>query len=411
MLDEVVLALVISVAGYLVAYPLLTRVERRVGSGLHMLFLVALVLRLGLAILYSTGAEREMGLTKDGFRYDRQAWHLVESRRGTVPEITLPYRDEAYYHIVAGVYTVLGRRPLAAKALNCLAGAAMALLTLLIAFEIYGHPRMALAAGYVVALTPSFVHWSALLIKDALATVAVLAVVHALVSLRKAMRPWHLVQLGVALLLLLGLREYLFPILSVCAVVSLLALPMRELGWATWAGGVVAVLVVFLLGHFFGGGALGLDFLREEGLTDADRIAHLRDKLGRGSGSFGTGAAFGTLAGKLQALGKGITYFFVGLDVLRPRSARQLAAVPEAIAIVVFLPFVVWGIWCTVRTRLRAALPALVVGFVVMLAYSAITTNAGPLYRWRMQVFPLFLMFGMAGLLYARTALGRRAAP
>ncbi len=400
MFIDALVATAICALGTAIWLALSSRWRNKIGTGATAVFVIALILRLALAVIYSAGAEYEMGLTKDGFGYDRDGWSIAKSWQGLAPPVDRPLRDHAYYNVVAAVYYVFGHIPLAAKAINCLAGALVAITVLSIAYSVYGNRRLALVAGAITACMPSFVHWSSLLIKDALATLAVLAIVHGTMRIRHyGLNVPGILQVGVGLLTVVGLRAYLVPILSICVVIALMTFPLRSRKSVHFANGALAATAVLLLAFTVGGGWFGMEILEEEELTNIERIAHLRNKLGRGQGGFGSGDNFSTIPEQIASVGRGIGYFFVGINVLNPTSGRQLAALPEAIAALALLPFVLVGIWRTLRYRMRQAIPALGVGIAVMLAYSTVTTNAGPLYRWRMQVLPIFIMFGVAGVM------------
>ncbi|MEQ1763831.1 MAG: hypothetical protein ABL984_11890, partial [Pyrinomonadaceae bacterium] len=57
------------------------------------------------------------------------------------------------------------------------------------------------------------------------------------------------------------------------------------------------------------------------------------------------------------------------------------------------IPLLVWGIWYTIRHRLRTAFPILLFSGMLTLAYSIFQSNVGTAYRQRTQIQVFFFMF------------------
>jgi hypothetical protein len=62
------------------------------------------------------------------------------------------------------------------------------------------------------------------------------------------------------------------------------------------------------------------------------------------------------------------------------------------------VPPLVGGIKNTWIHKRDIALPVLVFAFGVMLVYTSATTNAGAMFRWRMQALPFFIMMTSYGV-------------
>jgi hypothetical protein len=61
------------------------------------------------------------------------------------------------------------------------------------------------------------------------------------------------------------------------------------------------------------------------------------------------------------------------------------------------IPLLVYGLWFTIRTRLRTAFPILLFSLMTTLAYSIFQGNVGTAYRQRTQIQVLLFMFVAVG--------------
>ena len=77
---------------------------------------------------------------------------------------------------------------------------------------------------------------------------------------------------------------------------------------------------------------------------------------------------------------------------------RQLFALPEMLLLLYAFPSLIRGVKNTWRKHKDTAFPVLVFAFGVMAVYTTATTNAGAMFRWRMQGLPFFLMVGSYGI-------------
>ncbi len=158
---------------------------------------------------------------------------------------------------ITGLYGLFGPVELLGQLFVALLGAATAALTTRLAMEIMER-RFALLAGLIVALLPSQILWSSLILKDAAvwAVLSALALVVA-VAARSAGRRLALMGAAAALLLvLLGfLRLHSLEVACVAIVLAVLAFP-RPRPLARLAGAaVLLVCVPFVFGMGVAGGS------------------------------------------------------------------------------------------------------------------------------------------------------------
>jgi hypothetical protein len=74
-------------------------------------------------------------------------------------------------------------------------------------------------------------------------------------------------------------------------------------------------------------------------------------------------------------------------------SLRQSITLPEVLVWWAMIPLMVYGLWWTVRHRLRTAFPILIFTLMLTLAYSIFQGNVGTAYRQRTQIQVFLFMF------------------
>lgn len=174
----------------------------------------------------------------------------------------LYHTTASFLYPLTALYKVVGPHPLAGRILVGLFGAIAAAATCRLALEALP-VGWAMAAGLVVALLPSQVLFSSLILKDALvwALLALLAVVSAIASRASGMR---LIVLLIAAGVLLGLLSHLREQTLVVAAwaFALAALVGRREGRAVRISGAVALLLVVPL--WISAGVAGLTLVRDQ---------------------------------------------------------------------------------------------------------------------------------------------------
>lgn len=132
--------------------------------------------------------------TADGTYYDTLARRLAEGHGYTWlwPDGAVTYAAHypvGYPAIVALGYTLFGARPVVAMVLNALVGAAAGVGVWSLVGRAAGRPRLALAAGLVVALHPALVPYTAALMTEGVTT-ALVVVAAALAAHARARPAW-----------------------------------------------------------------------------------------------------------------------------------------------------------------------------------------------------------------------------
>ncbi|MBI5625072.1 MAG: glycosyltransferase family 4 protein [Elusimicrobia bacterium] len=194
-------------------------------------FLLALALRAGLAVVTERAPLMPEYYFTDARYADEMALDVLASwreGRSHVPAVSPAKRLHAV--ALAGLYSVTGFHPLAAKLANALLGAAAVLVFAALASLVFG-PRRAVLAGLAVAVWPSHVFMTSQNFKDGPAMLCAFASLWLLVRSLTSERllPAALASAaGAACLLLTGFqRAYLLAAIS-CAAAAAAGLALRE---------------------------------------------------------------------------------------------------------------------------------------------------------------------------------------
>lgn len=365
----------------------------RKGHG-RRIFLAGLGIRLfGLLTLRASGAMAG-GISRDSLKYHTTGIRIAEQMQGG--DFNWPnWIDNGWYQFTGLVYYLFGNQAILMQLLNVTLGAATGLLAYRITLEVYDREDVARFAGYLTAFFPSFIYYSLLPLKDTVSLFSLLLLVLATVRIRSKFHLKYLCCQVVALLLVLGLRDYLF---FVCMSFVLLSMaPVTRFRTARYLALSVG-LVLFLgsLAYALGFGFLGIDFLQSAKYFDVEYINYTRSALNRGHGGFydspGAGQwGQGIFSDILTAL-TGVYFFFFSIDPTDVGRARQLFALPEMLLVFLALPALIRGVMLTWKEHRQKALPVMIFAFGVMAVYSSATTNMGAMFRWRMQALPFFLV-------------------
>ena len=358
------------------------------------IFLAGLGIRLfGLLMLVVSGAV-DGGISRDSLRYHSMGIEIAERMRGG--DFNWPnWIDNGWFQFTGFVYYLFGNHPIWMQLLNVCLGAATGLLAYKIASEVYEREAVARFAGYLTAFFPSFIYYSLLPLKDTVSLFALLLLVLATIRLRSGFHLKHLMFLVLSLLLILGLRDYLF---FICMSFVLLSMAPVTRHRATRYIVLTLGLILFLgsLAYILGLGFLGSEFLLSAKYFDLEYINYTRSALNRGYGGFydspGAGQWGQGIFSDIMTALTGVYFFFFSIDPTDVGRARQFFALPEMLLVFIAVPALIRGVYLTWNEHRQKALPVMIFAFGVMAVYSSATTNMGAMFRWRMQALPFFLV-------------------
>jgi hypothetical protein len=359
---------------------LLATLERR---PVLAVFLIALGLRAIAAVIITAGWGGSLFL--DDASYSRLAQAAAD---GTLDELGyypgwLYERTGTLLVPVTGLYEVFGPVKLAGQLYVSVLGAATTALTTRLALELVDR-RWALVAGLLLAVLPSQILWSSVIMKDA-AVWACLSALAVAVAIAARSTGRRLALTGLVAAVLLGLLGYLrLHTLEVASVALFLAMLVsaRE-GRPVRVAGALALLVCVPIA--FGMGPAGAPFV-----ADAGSLADQREANAAYADS--AVVTFDSEGG--EPLSAELSYLPTGLTVvaLRPwpwetssgsaavRMARAEALVWYAIVALAFVGLsTAWG-------RRRVLAFPLLCGGAVLVMYGLTEGNLGTAYRHRGEI-------------------------
>jgi hypothetical protein len=369
------------------------------------IFLVGLFVRVGFGLFVHIFNYREF-FGGDALTYDAGGANLVNYWLGN-PISNDPFTQRAMStstsgwgmnYIVGFLYVLVGRNILAAQTFCGVVGAATAPMVYLCAKKLFENKRVAKFSAIAIALFPSFIIWSSQLLKDGLIVFLLVLIMTMVLQLHERINYFALVALIIGLFGILSLRFYIFYMVGIAVTGSFL------IGVTNSASSIVrraAVLVLIGIGLTYFGAP-------KTATTDFERYGNLeqlqssRSDLAQSGGSgFGEDADVSTTRGAISVLPLGFAYLMLAPFPWQVTSMRQAITLPEVLLWWAMMPLLVYGIWYTVRHRLRTAFPVLFFSLLLTLAYSIFQGNVGTAYRQRtqIQVF-LFMFIGVGYTLY-----------
>lgn len=355
---------------------------------------LAWLLRLAIVVVYAlTDAIYKLRLSPDSERYHREG---IESMNAMAfgDFAYKPWIDDGWFQFTGLVYHLITPQALVMQLINITLGAALVLPVFGIVRNITNDVFAQRFAAILTAFFPSIVYWSTLMLKDPASTLAIALIIYGVVELRRRWTVWPLAAIVAGLLVLVGVRLYLFTVLII--IIPAAFMLFRPNGSAMNLRTLLIPAALGALPLVFGYGYFASGEIRESIYFDLDYINHVRVAMG----DHGTGALFehgevhrwgSSIWGDLRAIALTLFSVFIPVNPLEASSARQLIAVPFVLIMAYFVyPLALGGMemW---RAR-RRAWPVLLIAGVVLGVYIGGTTNAGALFRWTTQIMPYFLM-------------------
>jgi hypothetical protein len=309
-------------------------------------------------------------------------------------------------YFVAAVYKIVGQNPLAVQYLNALLGAATAVITYLIALDIFGNRRVARVTGLAVALFPSLVLWSSQELKDG--PILFLLAVTMLATLRLGARfsLKHLAVLTLALFCLLTLRFYVF-YMAAAAVTAAFLIGTRAVTAQSLLRQVVIMTTMGVAMFYFGVTRYAAQEFQTYG--SGEMLQRMRsDQAVSAASGFGREADVSTTSGALSTIPLGLTYLLLAPFPWQMLSLRSLITLPEMLVWWASLPLLITGFWFSVKHRLRQISPILIFTVMLTFAYSVFQGNVGNAYRQRAQLLIFYFIFVAVGFVLYRESREER---
>ncbi|MCH2211641.1 MAG: hypothetical protein MK110_10080 [Fuerstiella sp.] len=389
---------------------------------LKRLFVTALLVRLALAVFFNvTELDRTLRLTKDGFVYTAAGSQIAEYyRSGGTTE--WPQRVEGvinflFYYIVGGIFFLTFDSLFMLRVMTCLAGAFTCVVIWRISRYITDGPTSMRAAQWA-AWFPTQVYYSTLPVRDSFSTLAMCFIFLGLVAMSVNGKPRDIGALFVGLLLTAGFRTYMFVIVLVLIpfswLVTVVFVKSRQ------ASRLVKRAFLFLLVFAVVGAMAGIEkafvtgkaahLMSYESALDFANVA--RDRLNHGSGAMfarGDAPTIGReIVSTVQSIAVGLYFFVMSVNPGSLDSIRQWMAIPEVLIVMVMIPKLYRGVRRVWVYHRFSFMPLLIIAGAITFGYSGVTTNGGPMMRWRLQVANVYLIIGAIGY-PSRYAIGNHS--
>jgi hypothetical protein len=303
-------------------------------------------------------------------------------------------------YMVAAIYKVVGRNMLAVQYVNCILGAATAIVTYMISMEIFPHRRVARVCALLAAFFPSMVLWSSQGLKDG--PIVFLLAVSMMATLRLGDRFSfkYLAALGLALCCLLPLRFYVFYIVVVAVTIAFI-LGRRPLTAQSFVRQFVIMIIIGLTLSYFGVSRYAT--LQFETYGNFDQLQRMRiDASQSAQSGFGQDIDVSTPSGALSAIPLGFTYLLLAPFPWQLASTRQIITLPEMVVWWASLPLLALGLWFAIKYRLREVAPILIFTTLLTLSYSILMGNVGTAYRQRAQLLIFYFIFVAIGFVLVK---------
>jgi len=368
-------------------------------------FLLALILRLGFGI-FVHWFDLRLFFGGDAITYDYKGNILLQSWFGQIPSSDIEVQRAAAMsgsgwgmnYLVAALYAIVGRNIFAAQSFCAVIGAATAPLVYFCSTKIFKNKGVGRFAAVSIAVFPAFVIWSGQLLKDGLIVFLLVLAITMVLQLQNRLDYVSVLILLISLAGILSLRFYIFYMVGVAVVGSFL------IGTTNSARSIArrtAVLLVLGLGLTYFG-------VTRTATSDFDKYGNLQqlqlsrlDAAQTSKSGFGEDVDVSTTRGALSAVPVGFVYLMFAPFPWELSSLRQSITLPEVLVWWAMIPIMVYGLWWSIRHKLRSAFPIIIFTLMLTLAYSIFQGNVGTAYRQRtqIQVF-LFMFIGVGWQIY-----------
>ncbi len=398
--EGAVAALVTTLFGTLAVYLIRTFFSKEDAELVTRIFLIALLARLLFGIIIQVYDLRQF-FGGDADTYDELGYQLVEGWFGGQaldnfgnPKSVTMASGWGMYYLTGFVYAFTGRNIFAAQSFCAVIGAAIVPMIYKCSFEIFGNRRVSKISALFVALYPAFIVWSGQLLKDGIIIFLLVLAITMVLQLQRKFNYVNIALLILSLFGILSLRFYIFYMVAVAVVGAFIV------GFNTSPASIfrrVFVLVIMGLGFTY------LGVLRNAG-GDIDQYANLEriqesrsDLAASAKSGFGGDLDVSTTEGAITILPLGFLYLMLAPFPWQISSFRQAITLPEIMLWWASIPFLISGLWYTIKHKLRTSLAILIFTLMLTLAYSVFQGNVGTAYRQRTQIQVFLFIFIAVG--------------
>ena len=121
------------------------------------------------------------------------------------------------------------------------------------------------------------------------------------------------------------------------------------------------------------------------------------DQATAGESGYANDQDVSTVSGAIGVLPIGFAYLMFAPFPWEMKNFRQSITLPDILLWWAMIPLLIYGLWYSIKHRLRASLPILIFTFLLTLSYSIFQGNVGAAYRQRTQIQVFLFMFIAVG--------------
>ncbi|MEK7725192.1 MAG: glycosyltransferase family 39 protein [Acidobacteriota bacterium] len=358
--------------------------------------LASFIIRTLLAsLIYGLGLEGSFG--PDAFTYDDWGNVLANYWWGAGPPLgtNLNRIGWGMPYIVASIYFVTGKNPLAIQIISCLLGAATTVLAYFISKEIFNNNRAARYTAIFVGFFPAMIVWTSQLLKEGFIIFFLALSLLAALNLQKRFGYSWIAYLLIALSGLFILRSYIFLMVAV-AIVGGFILTSRASA-ENLVSRFVACVVIAVAFAYMGVWNVSSDQIEAYGNLDRIQVSRKWASTAANSGVVNEETDVSTSGGAISALPLGLLNLLLAPFPWQVGSLTQGLTMPEMILWWGSLPFLISGLFYTIKTRFRESISILFFTLILSLTYAIYQGNLGTIYRQRSQIQVFLLLFTAVG--------------
>lgn len=296
-------------------------------------------------------------------------------------------------YLVGIIYSIIGQNVFAAQTFCGVIGAATAPLVYICSYKIFQNQRVGKISAILVAFFPAFIIWSGQLLKDGLIIFLLVLTMTMVLELQKKFNYFAIFVLIFSLFGIISLRFYIFYMVAI-AVAGSFIVGVGDSVKAIVRGFVALILMGIGLTYF---GVLRTASVEIEKYGSLERVQLSRQDLSTADSGFGEDLDVSTTEGAILALPVGLTYLMLAPFPWDARNLRQAITIPETFIWWASIPFLITGLFYTLKNRLRASIAILIFTVMLTLAYSIFQGNVGTAYRQRTQIQVFLFIFIAVG--------------
>jgi 4-amino-4-deoxy-L-arabinose transferase-like glycosyltransferase len=376
--------------------------EPKSAEFLKKVFLAAVLLRIVLAIaIYVMGWEDIFGPDAQTFDLAGQRlvgyWtgELTIDSYGVEKASSLIQPGWGMNYLVGIVYFMSGPNPLAIQFLSCTLGAATVPCVYYCANKIFYNLRVAKYAALAVAFFPAMILWSSQMLKDGLIVFFLALTMACVIRLHKKLDSLSVVILMFSLFSLFSLRFYIF-YMAAAAVVGSFIIGAGKTSESIGKRLAILLLLGVAVGYSGVGGGNSSETL--ETYASLERLQQYREwQVKSANSGFAEDIDTTTVEGTATLLPIGIVFILFAPFPWQMTNFRQLMTGPEMLVWWFSIPFLIKGIWYTIKNRLRESIAILTFSAMLTTAYALFQGNIGTAYRQRTQIQVFLFIFVAVG--------------